>query len=137
MRNTRTHYEPVFGGIVAILAAALLSSVVFIWKSYGTSYTATAFLLLVSGRGIFWGVGQIAGYRKAKRLLGSTIPSPLLGTALGCVFLGLTLALVTVLLYEFAREHPSYALLSGGVSAILLMVGAVVGIRQGVWRGDA
>jgi hypothetical protein len=73
---------------------------------------------------MFWGVAQIVGYREAKRLLpgGSTPPSPLLGMAVGCVSLGLVLALVVVLFYEFSHDHPSYSLLTGGASALFLVI---------------
>jgi hypothetical protein len=126
-----------FGAIVAILAAALLCFAVFTSSSPGTSHIGTAFLLIFSARGIFWGVAQIVGYRKAKRSLPSDqLSPPQLDTALGCVFLGLMLALVAVLFYEFARGHPLYSLLSGGASALLLIIGTVTGIRQGVWRNN-
>jgi outer membrane protein assembly factor BamD (BamD/ComL family) len=35
---------------------------------------------------------------------------------------------------QFAPAHLSYAFVAGGVTVTLLAVGAVVGIRQGVWR---
>ena len=137
MRNAPTEYEPVFGGIVAVLAAALVCFALFTSKSPDMSRTMTLFLGLIGARGIFWGAAQIVGYRNAKRLLGSATPAPLFGTALGCVSLGLMLAAVAVVCYAFAGEHPLYSSLSGAGAAILLLVGAIVGIRQGVWRGAA
>jgi hypothetical protein len=133
MRHAPVAYEPVFGAIVSILAAALLCFELLGSKSPGTSHTGTAFLLIISAQGIFWGVAQIVGYRSAKRLLANTAP-PLLGTALGCVFLGLILASAAVILHELSPDHPSYSLLTGGVSALLLVIGAVAGMRQGIWR---
>ena len=130
MRDPSAEYEPVFGGIVAILAAALLFVVLFTWQS---AAPPGVLLVLVSGRAVFWGAGQIVGYRRAKRLLGSATPSPLLGTALGCVFVGLMLAPVTLLLYEFG-SRPLYGSLTAAVATTLLVVGATLGIRQGVWR---
>jgi hypothetical protein len=56
MRNPSAEYEPVFGGIVAILAAALLFVVLFTWQS---AATPRLLLVLVSGRAVFWGAGQI------------------------------------------------------------------------------
>jgi hypothetical protein len=83
-----------------------------------------------------WGIGQIVGYRKANRHHADP-QSPLLGMGVGCVFLGLILALVTTLLYLFSRNHPAYSIVTGGIAALLLVIGAVVGIRQGEWRGNA
>src|SRR5579863_8679682 len=126
-----------FGAIVAILAAALLCFAVFSSRSPRISHIGTAFLLIISARGIFWGVAQIVGCRKAKCLLPSVqLSPPQLDTTLGCVFLGLMLALVAMLFYEFARDHPLYSLLSGGASALLLVIGTVTGIQQGVWRNN-
>jgi hypothetical protein len=128
-------YEPAFGGIVSVLAGALLFFVLF--ASWGTkgSHTGTAFLSIICVQVITWGVAQIVGYRKAKRNP-DHFPeqAPLLGTAVSCVLVGLLLVPVTLMLYEFAPNHPSYTYVSGGVTVLLLSVGAVVGIRQGVWR---
>jgi hypothetical protein len=128
-------YEPAFGGIVSVLAGALLCFVLFAsWATKG-SYTGTAFFSIICVRVIAWGVSQIVGYRKAKRNSGHDPQrEPLLGTALSCTLVGLLLVPVTVMFYEFAPNHPIYAYASGGVTVILLFVGAVVGIRQGVWR---
>jgi len=41
-----------------------------------------------------------------------------------------------MLFYEFARDHPLYSLLSGGASALLLVIGTATGIQQGVWRNN-
>jgi hypothetical protein len=135
MRSAPVSYEPVFGGMVAVLAAAFVCYVLFSARSPGTSHTGTAFLLIVSGNAMFWGGAQIVGYRNAKRR--GTAQSPVLGTALGCALLGLLLALVAVLLHELTPERTAESLLTGGISALLLVVAAVVGIRQGVWRRDA
>ena len=80
-----------------------------------------------------WGVGQIMGYCRDKRDNIKRQP-PVLGTALGCVLVGLMLALATVFLYEFAPTHRGYTIASGGAAGVLLLIGAGVGIRQGVWR---
>jgi hypothetical protein len=127
-------YEPAFGAIVSVLAGALLCFILL--ASWGTkgSHTGTAVLSIFCVRVIAWGVAQIVGYRKAKRNPNRDLQEdPLLGTALSCVFFGLLLVPVTLMLYEFAPVHPSYAYVTGGVSGLLLLVGAVVGIRQGVW----
>ena len=86
-------------------------------------------------RVIAWGVGQIVGHRKAQRNPDhDPQQAPLLGTALSCVLVGLLFVPVTLILYEFAPNHPSYSYGTGGITILLLSVGAVVGIRQGVWR---
>jgi hypothetical protein len=85
-----------------------------------------------SGAGIAWGLLQVVGYRSAKRK-NVALAEPVLGTAVGCVLLGLMLALVTVCFYEFAHD-TWYAMATGLVTAILLCIGAVVGIRQGIWK---
>jgi hypothetical protein len=135
MRHAPT-YEPAFGVIVAVVSAVFFCVVLFAPRQPHTSYIGIVFLSIFCARGVSWGVAQVVGYRRAL-LAGTTPPAPLLGTALGCVFLGLMLALVTVLFHELAREHLSYSLLSGSASVLLLVIGAVVGIREGIWRGDA
>jgi hypothetical protein len=114
-------YEPAFGGIVSVLAGALLCFVLFAsWATKG-SYTGTAFFSIICVRVIAWGVSQIVGYRKAKRNSGhDPQQEPLLGTALSCTLVGLLLVPVTVMFYEFAPNHPIYAYASGGVTVILL-----------------
>jgi hypothetical protein len=135
MRKQNTDYEPVFGGIVFSLATALLCFVLFAPTPPGSSHTGTVFLSIICARAMFWGVAQIVGYHKMSRSPDSASQqSPLLGTALGCVFLGLLLVPVTLLLYEFAPDHPSYMIVAGGVTILLLSIGAVIGIRQGIWR---
>jgi hypothetical protein len=126
-------FEPAFGGIVSVLGAAILCFVLFALTSPHPSYISTAFLSIFCVRAIYWGIAQIVGYRKAKRDNIEQQP-PALGTALGCVLLGLLLALVTVFLYEFSPNHLGYTIASGSLAALLLFIGAVVGIRQGVWR---
>jgi hypothetical protein len=135
VRRQNTDYEPVFGGIVFGLATALLCFVLFSPTRAGSSHIGTVFLSIICARGIFWGGAQIVGYRKVSRTPDSASQqSPLLGTALGCVFLGLLLVPVTLLLYEFAPDHLSYIIVAGGIAALLLSIGAIVGIRQGIWR---
>jgi hypothetical protein len=127
-------YEPALGGIVSVLAGTFLCFVTFSsWRTRG-SYTATAFLSIMCVRVIAWGVSQIVGYRKAKRNPTHDPQSdPLLGTALSCVLVGLLLVPATLMFYEFAPSHPIYTYASGGVTVILLLVGAAAGIRQRVW----
>jgi hypothetical protein len=135
VRKQNTDYEPVFGGIVFVLGIALLCFVLFAPTRPGSSHIGAAFLSIICARGMFWGGAQIVGYRKMRRSPDSASQqSPLLGTALGCVFLGLLLVLVTLLLYEFAPDHPSYMIVAGGVAILLLSIGAIIGIRQGIWR---
>jgi hypothetical protein len=131
MRTVLRSYEPVFGGIVAILAAAFLCSVLFMPTPQGQG-SARGRLVGYCGAAFAWGLLQVVGYRSAKR---NNVPlaEPVLGTAVGCVLLGLILALVTVCLYEFAHD-ARYAIASGLVAAVLLCIGAVVGIRQGTWK---
>jgi hypothetical protein len=136
MRHAPVAYEPAFGAIVFVLAAATFCFALFAPRPSGTSHTGTVFLFIFSVQGMFWGVGQIVGYRREKRLLGNAAPAPLLGAALGCVFFGLMLALVALLFYYLAPNHPLYTALTGGASALLLVIGAVAGVREGVWRGD-
>lgn len=135
VRKPAVAYEPAFGVIVSVLAGAVLCFVVFAsWDAKG-SYTGAAFLSIMCVRAIAWGVGQIVGYREAKRNP-SLKPqqAPLLGTALSCVLFGLLLVPVALLLYELAPNHPSYTYGTAGFAIVLLLVGAVAGIRQGVWR---
>jgi hypothetical protein len=135
VRKQNTDYEPVFGCIVFGLATALLCFVLFAPTRPGSSHIGAVFLSIICVRGMFWGGAQIVGYRKMNRSPASaTQQSPLLGTALGCVFLGLLLVPVTLLLYEFAPDHPSYMIVAGGVTILLLSIGAIIGIRQGIWR---
>lgn len=131
MRTVLRSYEPVFGGIVAILAAAFLCVVVFTPPSRGLD-SSTVHVMAYSGAGIAWGLLQVVGYRNAKRRH-VALAEPVLGTAVGCVLLGLILALVTLCLYEFAH-NTRYTVATGFVTAILLCIGAVVGIRQGTWK---
>ncbi|MHB8722310.1 MAG: hypothetical protein ACYDAH_13085, partial [Steroidobacteraceae bacterium] len=131
VRTILRSYEPVFGGIVAILAAALLCFVVFV-PSPGRLDSPTVHLMWYSGAGITWGLLPVVGYRSAKRK-GIALEEPMLGTAVGCVLLGLILALVTVCLYEFAHD-TWYAYATGLVTVVLLCIGAIVGIREGTWK---
>jgi hypothetical protein len=133
MNKKIVSFEPAFGGIVSVLAAAILCFEIFALTSPHPSYTATAFLSIICVRAIYWGIAQIVGYRKARRD-NIELQPPALGTALACVLLGLLLVLVTVFLYEFARNHLGYAIAGGSLAALFLFVGAIVGIRQGVWR---
>ena len=126
-------YEPVFGGIVFILAAAFLCFVLFSFGSPGTSGTGAAFFSILCGRVMFWGAAQIIGYRRDIRDNIKRQP-PVLGTALSCVLGGLMLALATVFLHEFAPGHKGYTIACGSAAALLLSIGAGVGIRQGIWR---
>jgi hypothetical protein len=128
-------YEPVFGGILICLGTVLLCFVLFAPTDPGASHTGTAFLVMICAMGMSWGGAQIVGYRKMSLSPGNASQqSPLLGTAFGCVFLGLLLVPATLLLYEFASDHPSYMIGAGGVAILLLSIGAIIGIRQGVWR---
>jgi hypothetical protein len=131
MRTVLRSYEPVFGGIVAILAAAVLC-VVLVISSPRSTDSSTMHVLGYCGAAIAWGLLQVVGYRNAKRK-NVALEEPLLGTALGCVLLGLILALVTVCLFEFAHS-AWYTIATGFVTAMLLCIGAVVGIRQGIWK---
>ena len=89
-------------------------------------------LVAYSGPGIAWGLLQVVGYRSAKRK-NVALAEPVLGTAVGCVLLGLLLALVTACLYVLAHD-ARYAIATGLATIVLLGVGAVVGIRQGTWK---
>jgi hypothetical protein len=131
MRTVLRSYEPVFGGIVAILAAAFFCFVLFTVLQRGFD-SSTRYLMVYSATAIAWGLLQVVGYRSAKRN-NIALEQPVLGTAVGCVLLGLMLALVTMFLYEFAHD-TWYAIVTGCATAILLCIGAVVGIRQGVWK---
>jgi|SRR5271166_4697280 len=131
MRTVLKSYEPVFGGIVAILATAFLCAVLFAPSSRGLD-SSTVHVMAYSGAAIAWGLLQVVGYRNAKRKH-VALAEPVLGTAVGCVLLGLILALVTLCLYEFAH-NTRYTIATGFVTAILLCIGAVVGIRQGTWK---
>jgi len=131
MRTVLRSYEPVFGGIVAILAAAFLCFVLLMPSPRGLD-SSTVHLMTYSGAAIAWGVLQVVGYRSAKRK-NAALTEPVLGTAVGCVLFGLILTLVTMFFYEFAHE-VWYAIATGFVTAILLCIGAVVGIRQGTWK---
>jgi hypothetical protein len=131
MRTILRCYEPVFGGIVAILAAALLCFVLFV-PSPGRLDGPTVYLMWYSGAGVAWGLVQVIGYRSAKRK-GIPLEEPVLSTALGCVLLGLMFALVTVCVYEFAH-NTWYAFATGLVTVALLCIGAIVGIREGTWK---
>jgi len=131
MRTILRSYEPVFGGIVAILAAAMLCFVVLV-PSPGRVDSPTVHLMWYSGAGIAWGLLQVVGYRSAKRK-GIALAEPVLGTAVGCVLLGLILGLVTVCFYEFAH-NTWYAYATGLVTVVLLCIGAIVGIREGTWK---
>jgi hypothetical protein len=129
------NYEPVFGGIVFCLWAALLCFLLFAPAGRSASHIGAAFLTMICAMGMSWGGAQIVGYRKMSRSpYGASKQSPLLGTALGCVFLGLLFIPVTLLLYEFASDHPGYMIVAGGVAILLLSIGAIIGIRQGIWR---
>ena len=90
MRTVLRSYEPVFGGIVAILAAALLCVVLFEPRRLDSG---AAHIMAYSGAGIAWGLLQVVGYRNAKRK-NIALAEPVLGTAVGCVLLGLMLALI-------------------------------------------
>ena len=131
MRTVLRSYEPVFGGIVAILAAAFLCFVLFTPSPRGVD-GPTVYVMWYSGAGIAWGLLQVVGYRNAKRK-NVALAEPVLGTAVGCVLLGLILALVTFCLHEFAH-NTRYTIATGLVTATLLCIGAVVGIRQGTWK---
>jgi hypothetical protein len=96
MRTVLRSYEPVFGGIVAILAAAFLCLVLSA-NSGRVSDGSTVRLVACFGSAIAWGLLQVAGYRSAKRKH-IALAEPVLDAALGCVFLGLILGLVTACL---------------------------------------
>ena len=131
MRTVLRSYEPVFGGIVAILGGVIICFVLFTPSPRGLD-SAAIHLATYSGAGIAWGLLQLVGYRSAKRN-NVALSEPVLGTAVGCVFLGLLLALVTVCLYEFSHE-ARYAVATGLATTVLLCAGAIVGIRQGTWK---
>lgn len=133
MRTVLRAYEPVFGGIVAALAAALLCFALFMPQDPG-SHTPRAFLVIYGGMGISWGLLQVVGYRAAKRK-GVKLEQPTLDMALGCVLLGLIFALVTVLFFLLAH-NLWYSIATGSASALLLTIGGIVGIRKGTWRSD-
>lgn len=131
MRTILRSYEPVFGGIVAILATAFLCFALLTPSPRGSN-SSTVHLMWYSGATISWGLLQVVGYRSAKRR-NVALAEPVLGAAVGCVFLGLILALVTLFLYEFAHD-AWYAIATGLVTALLLCIGAVAGIHQGTWK---
>jgi hypothetical protein len=131
MRTVLRSYEPVFGGIVAILAAVFLCFMLFMPSPRGLD-SSSVHLMAYSGAAIAWGLLQVVGYRDAKSK-NVALAEPVLGTAVGCVLLGLILALVTLLFYEFGHD-VWYAIATGGIAAILLCIGAVVGVRQGTWK---
>lgn len=130
MRTVLNSYEPVFGAIVAILAGALLCLVLV--GSAGHMDSSAAHLVDYCGIVIAWGVAQIVGYRSAKRR-NIALAEPVVDAAIGCVFFGLIMGLVTVLLYEFSHT-PLYAAAAGLATAALLCTGAFFGIRQGTWK---
>jgi len=129
MRTVLKSYEPVFGGIVAMLAAAFLCFLLFMPSPRGSDSSTVH---LYSGAAIAWGLLQVVGYRSAKRN-NVALEEPVLGAAVGCVLLGLILGLAAVFLYEFAHD-AWYAIATGFLTATLLCIGAVVGIRQGTWK---
>ena len=131
MRSVLRSYEPVFGGIVAILSAAFLCFVLLAPSPFVLD-GPTVQILAWCGAGISWGLLQVVEYRSAKRE-NAALAEPAVGTAVGCVLLGLILALMTVLIYEFA-QNTWYVIATGFVTALLLCTGAVVGIRQGTWK---
>jgi hypothetical protein len=102
MRTVLRSYEPVFGGIVAIVAAVFLCFVLFMPSPRAVD-SSPVHLIAYSGAAIVWGLLQVFGYRGAKRE-NVALAEPALGTAVGCVLLGLILALVTLCFYEFAHE---------------------------------
>jgi hypothetical protein len=128
-------YEPVFGGLAATLAAVFLCFVLLSPTQPHQSHTGTAYLVTMGGSVIGWGIGQVIGYRKARRDKIMLSP-PTFGAALGCMFFGLILILLTVLMYLFVPTHMAYAIVSGTGAVLLLLIGAAVGIREGVWRGS-
>ena len=135
MSKAIVSYEPAFGGIVSVLAGALLCLILVASRGEKGSRIGTVVLSIMCVRVIAWGIGEIVGYHKATRNPDhACLDAPLLGTALSCVLVGLLLVPVTCMLYEFSPSHPSYAYVSGGVTVTFLLVGAVVGIRQGIWR---
>ena len=89
-------------------------------------------LVAYCGVVIAWGVAQVIGYRSAKRRHVS-VAEPVVDIALGCVFFGLLMGLVTALLYEFSHT-PLYAAAAGLATAVLLCIGTFVGIRRGTWK---
>ena len=131
-QRTVASYEPVFGGIVATLAFGLFCFLLFNLSSPNTPHSGVVYLMVMSGSSIAWGVRQIVGYRQARR---DNIPlsPPLLGSAIGCVLIGLLMILVTVLMHLFS-SHTYYVAFSGVAAMLLLSVGTVIGVRQGAWR---
>jgi hypothetical protein len=129
------NYEPVFGGLVFCLGAALFCFLLLAPAGPTSSHNGAAFLAMICAMGMSWGGAQIVGYRKMRRSpCGASKQSPLLGIALGCIFLGLMFVPVTLLIYELASDHPGYMIVAGGVAILLLSIGAIIGIRQGIWR---
>ena len=131
MRTVLRSYEPVFGGIVAILAGSLLCVALFV-PTPGGFDRSTVHVIAYSATGLAWGVLQVVGYRSAKRK-NVALAEPTLGVAEGCVLFGLILVLATICYWELAND-PKYAIAIGLVAAIILCIGAVVGIRQGTWK---
>ena len=125
-------YEPVFGGIVAALALVLLCFLTFTLISPHAPSIGVGYLIGLSASSIAWGVGQILGNRRAQHKKIPVAP-PLLGSALGCVLVGLLMVLVTVFLHIFSSQFYFVAF-SGVAAFIFLSVGIFVGIREGVWR---
>jgi hypothetical protein len=137
MRKEVIQYEPAFGGIVFVLAAVFLGLAVFGPGSKDTGLIAMIFCGIGCVRTMSWGAGQIVGYREANRTLDSASKqSPVLGAAVGCVFLGLMSLMLTSLLYEFSANQSGCLWLTGSVTVGLLSIGAVVGIRDGTWRSE-
>ena len=131
MRTILRSYEPFFGGIVAVLAAAL-PCFVLLAPSRPGSHAGAAYLIWYGGMGLSWGVLQVVGYRQAK-LKHIPVEAPSMDAALSCVLVGLLLALATVILYIVTRG-AWYSIAPGAAAAALLCVGAIVGIRRGTWR---
>ena len=131
MRTVLKDYEPVFGGIVAAIAAAVLCfGVSMPWRA--GSFGPKIYLVVQGAAGMSWGLLQIVGYRAAKRK-GLMLEEPALDLALGCIFIGLTLAVVTVCLFLIARSIW-YSLAAGSASVLLLAFGTIAGIRKGTWK---
>jgi hypothetical protein len=130
MRTVLNSYEPVFGVIAAILAGAFLCFVLV--ASAGHMESSAAHLVAYCGVVIAWGLAQVIGYRSAKRRH-VAVAEPVVDIALGCVFSGLLMGLVTVLIYEFSHT-PLYAAAAGLATAALLCTGTFVGIRRGTWK---
>lgn len=97
MRKKTANYEPVLGGFAIVLAIALLYFSLFVM---GGAYTPRIFLSIMGANISAWGVAQVVGYRRARRTLDDiNEQSPIFGTALSCVFVGLIFALISAVLY--------------------------------------